>query len=386
MVMNDMDSIRTVALYGTKPMGIEVQQTIFGFNTNGDLGRTIFKKYRIINKGNFTIREMALAMWSDPDIGSGDDDYVGCDTIRNIGFVYNGKAVDGVGAINEYGSAPPALCYDYLQGPVIPYDPLTYPIINEKHLPDSAKYDGKWIHGKTNLPMTSFVFYFKATNIYVDPELGSVQGGILMYNYMNGKTWDGDRFLDPTKTPAVPTNFCLNGDPVTGAGWYEGAGWPGGFAPGDRRMLISSGTFDFAPGDTQEVVFGIIIARGTSNINSVQELKSADDAVQKAFDQTYKITAVNQASPVIRKFQLKQNYPNPFNPATVISFQLPAGSQVSLKVYDALGTEVATLVNEYRNPGTHEVKFDAARLASGVYYYRLQAGAFVQANKMLLMK
>jgi hypothetical protein len=81
-----------------------------------------------------------------------------------------------------------------------------------------------------------------------------------------------------------------------------------------------------------------------------------------------------------------QNYPNPFNPSTVVSYQLQVASRVRLSVYQVLGREVAVLVNERKAPGSYEVKFDASGLASGVYFYRLQAGDFVQAKKLLLLK
>ena len=85
-------------------------------------------------------------------------------------------------------------------------------------------------------------------------------------------------------------------------------------------------------------------------------------------------------------FSLGQNFPNPFNPTTVISFQLSAVSEIKLTVYDVLGREVAVLVNERKPAGIHEVKFDAAGLSSGVYLYRLEAGNFVQARKLILLR
>ncbi len=88
----------------------------------------------------------------------------------------------------------------------------------------------------------------------------------------------------------------------------------------------------------------------------------------------------------ITNYQLFQNYPNPFNPSTKISWQSPVSGWQSLKIYDVLGNEVATLVNEYREAGRHKVWFDASLLASGVYIYKLTAGAFVSSKKMLLIK
>jgi len=86
------------------------------------------------------------------------------------------------------------------------------------------------------------------------------------------------------------------------------------------------------------------------------------------------------------KYQLIQNYPNPFNPSTTINYQIPERSFVMLKVYDVLGSEITTLVNEEKPVGSYEVEFDAMSLPSGIYFYRLQAGSFVETKKMVLMK
>ncbi len=85
-------------------------------------------------------------------------------------------------------------------------------------------------------------------------------------------------------------------------------------------------------------------------------------------------------------YDLFQNYPNPFNPATTLQYQLAAPGQVRLIVYDMLGREVSTLVNEKKGAGSHTVRFDAGRLASGVYFYRLEANGFVQTKKMTLLR
>ncbi len=88
----------------------------------------------------------------------------------------------------------------------------------------------------------------------------------------------------------------------------------------------------------------------------------------------------------MKSFSLEQNYPNPFNPSTVISYQLPVIGNVSLRVYDILGSEVATLVNEEQQPGYYEVTFNGSNLAGGMYIYRLSAGSYVSVKKMLMIK
>ena len=85
-------------------------------------------------------------------------------------------------------------------------------------------------------------------------------------------------------------------------------------------------------------------------------------------------------------FSLSQNYPNPFNPSTKINFSIPKSGMVTLKVYDVLGKEVASLVNDARNAGNYEVSFNASGLSSGAYFYRLQSGSFVDTKKMFLLK
>ena len=87
-----------------------------------------------------------------------------------------------------------------------------------------------------------------------------------------------------------------------------------------------------------------------------------------------------------KSYSLGQNYPNPFNPATVIKFSVPRGQHVTLKVYDLLGREVATLVNEAKSAGTYTVEFDASQLTSGIYMYRIQAGKFSSTKKMILLR
>jgi len=89
---------------------------------------------------------------------------------------------------------------------------------------------------------------------------------------------------------------------------------------------------------------------------------------------------------IVESFYLYQNYPNPFNPITKIKYSVPQSSNVVIKVFDVLGNEIETLVNEQKPTGNYEVEFNAAKLPSGIYFYRLQAGSFVETKKMVLMK
>ena len=90
--------------------------------------------------------------------------------------------------------------------------------------------------------------------------------------------------------------------------------------------------------------------------------------------------------PVPAEFALVQNFPNPFNPVTTITYSLPLKTQVELVIYNTLGESVMQLVNEEKEAGKYSVKFDATNLPSGIYFYKLQAGSFVETKKMVLMK
>ena len=101
------------------------------------------------------------------------------------------------------------------------------------------------------------------------------------------------------------------------------------------------------------------------------------------------LTSVDEKETVVTKFSLSQNYPNPFNPTTTIKFTVPdvgTSRDLSIRVYDVLGREVKTLVNEQKSPGSYSVTFDAANLSSGIYFYTLKSGSFVQTRKMILLR
>ncbi len=280
-VSNDLDPVKTSFTYGTKPIGLEEQCLTFGFNRTGDMGDIVFKRYKLINKGTNVIDSMYLGAWSDPDLGEANDDFTGCDTLLSLGYTYNSTNYDA-----KYGKACPAVGYDFFQGPLL--KGIAGKDINKNGVDDAADYatfNGELRGpGYVNLPMTAFAFYINSNSTYADPEQGTAAGAQQFYYYLKGQVWNGTNFIDPFTQKA--TKFVLTGDPVAKTGWYEGpVGWPG--APvttgGDRRHLMSSGPFVMNPGDTQEVVVATIIARGSSNLKSIKELKIKDAVAQFAY-------------------------------------------------------------------------------------------------------
>jgi len=109
-----------------------------------------------------------------------------------------------------------------------------------------------------------------------------------------------------------------------------------------------------------------------------------DPSLKLKYDTTVDVEKVSTEVP--KNFTLYQNYPNPFNPSATIRYEIPERSFITLKVFDVLGNEIASLVNEEKLAGSYEVKFEADRLSSGIYFYKLQSGNFIKTKKMLLLK
>ncbi len=148
---------------------------------------------------------------------------------------------------------------------------------------------------------------------------------------------------------------------------------------GSEWKLI--GTYQFSTDPAQKVVISNAGTSGTYIVADAIRLVSYDPAT----------TVEEENNPIPEEFFLEQNYPNPFNPVTKIKYSIPqAGTRhalsVQLKIYDVLGNEIATLVNEIKSAGIYEVNFNADKLSSGVYYYKLTAGNFTQAKKMILLR
>ena len=157
----------------------------------------------------------------------------------------------------------------------------------------------------------------------------------------------------------------------------------------DISFVVSGGPYSVGAGESKVVAFAVAIA---PDLNELTNAVSA--AREKYFDVI--VDVPTNENEKITHFELLQNYPNPFNPTTNITYVIPSviasgakqsvALSVQLKIYDALGREVATLVNQKQTPGKYSVQFNAAELPSGVYFYTLRAGNFAQTKKMVLMK
>jgi len=245
---------------GTEPLGVELQASFFGFDLPGALGNTIFAKWIIINKGSNVIESTFVSLWADPDLGGASDDFVGCDTGLSLGYCYNATNND-----NTYGSSPPAIGFDFLQGPIVPS------VGDTAVLNDGTVYPDMKVLG-----MSSFNKYINGT----DPDIPE-QG----YGYMKGFNAVEDCPTCPYVDPdGVTTKYFGAGDPVRGIGWIDSN-------PADRRYMLSTGPFTFNPGDTQVVVAAILVGQGKDRLSSVTALKFYDILAQYAYDVNFDIPA-----------------------------------------------------------------------------------------------
>lgn len=150
---------------------------------------------------------------------------------------------------------------------------------------------------------------------------------------------------------------------------------------GDVEGPVTIPSIDFININSQDsVVLYFAFALGENESDLLAQINEAQSKYNLITD------VADEIHPIPSDFVLNQNYPNPFNPNTVISWYTPFDGHQTLKIYNVLGTEIATLVNEFRTAGNYSINFDASGLSSGIYYYKLQAGNFSETKKMILMR
>ncbi|MCC6864633.1 MAG: hypothetical protein IT280_00580 [Ignavibacteria bacterium] len=254
---------------GTLPMGAEVQQTSFAFLSPGLLNM-YFVKWKIINKSNDVWDSTYTSVNCDPDLGDASDDAVGCDSTQNIGFCYNFDNEDP-----QYGSAPPAVGFKYLQSP----------IEYTGNPADTAKLPYGTLVGYRSLGLSSFNYFANSGNTC----LGDPDNYIPAYNFMTGKDGCGNPLIN--WVTGGPSRYKWNGDACNKTGWYDSV-------MGDKRFLQNSGPFQMNPLDTQIICIGAFIERGSTNNQSVCKLLDAGSRVQQFYNSNFAATPLPPAPQV----------------------------------------------------------------------------------------
>ncbi|MCB9210867.1 MAG: T9SS type A sorting domain-containing protein [Ignavibacteriales bacterium] len=275
------------------PKGIEVRQTIFGFESAGSLGNILFVRYKIRNTGsvNEVLDSCFFGVWADPDVGDYTNDLVGCDTTLNAGFVYD-NGIDG-----EYSNSP-CFLIDFFQGPISYVPGETFIDDNNNGIYDEGEtaldtaYEvrgqirGVVEHpGGRNQGLSSFVHYIQS-----DPTLGDPDTEVEARNYMLGTDRIGEpvnpcefEFGEVRGIPCadVDNRFWYSGDPVTDIGWMCNT-------KTDQRQMSNTGPFDLVAGQDIEIVVAYVVGRAPTSVESVNEAKKIDGFAQFIYDSNFK--------------------------------------------------------------------------------------------------
>lgn len=392
--------------YSIQPQGIEIHQTVFAFSNwqlpSSPVNNAIFVRYRLINRGIVVdkLDSVYFSAWTDTDIGLDYfTDLVGCDTILNAGYVYKDTAD------SHFGNSPPAHFIGLLQAPYAFIPGETFIDNNSNGIFDEGvdvPLDTAHNHrgpilgvqnilGAKNLNMSSFMHYLHSHPTHGDPS-SSVEARNYMLGFTrNGVqidpcTWSYGSVLGGVNCNSINPFFLYSGDPVLQYGWVNKS-------RNDQRSMTNTGPFQLFKDKPVDIIIAYVVARGNNPLNSVTKTKSFTAGIKQFYNSNFTSfpTDIRESNNIeVKDFYLFQNYPNPFNPSTRIQYQISSSSYVTLKVYDVIGNEVATLVDEYKPAGRYEVEINASsgilNLTSGIYFYRLKASDFTATKKMILLR
>lgn len=301
-IQNDNGNIHTET--GADPIGMEIRSQAFAFSTNDEVNNMTFYNYELVNRASTTIYDTYFGQWVDADLGCFQDDYVGCDVTRGLGYAYNGDADDEDCGAPGYGANPPAIGVDFFEGPYQDIDGVDNPLttdISQALALDGIPYAGIGIgYGDSIIDnerfgMRKFLYHNNDNTVTGDPRIASDY-----YNFMRGIWGDGTQmtFGDDGHGPGIPADYMFPGDSDP-YNWGTHGVDPGflwteqtaGNLPEDRRFLQAAGPFTLEPGAVNNITVGIVYARAYSGdpFESVKALRVADDKAQALFDNCFQL-------------------------------------------------------------------------------------------------
>lgn len=315
-LMNDKGNIHTET--GGDPLGMEIRCQAFAFATNDEINNMTFYNYELVNRSTQTLYETYFGVFIDGALGGPNDDYVGCDVSRGLGYTYNGDGYDATdGGYLGYGANPPAAGVDFFEGPYLDNDGIDNPLYIEDSIEMSVVYEqkgipysglgigyGDGIVDNERLGMRRFLYYNNLGGGGVAAQTDPISGQDY-YNYLSGYWKDGTPFIyggsghasSPDANPTIQADYMFPGD-TDPLGWGTGGEaqplWTeqsAGNVPYDRRFAQSAGPFILKPGAVNNITTGIVWARASTGdpFQSVIALEKADDKAQALFDNCFKV-------------------------------------------------------------------------------------------------
>jgi PKD repeat protein len=264
-----------------KKFGMEVHAMAFAFHTNDALNDATLYRYQVINRSTKNWNQMWIGQYADCDVGAYDDDYVGCDVSRGMGYQYNGDLYDGQSQLpsqGTYGEHPPAIGFDFLEGPLADANDL---LDNDR--------DSVLDEAGERIKLSMLKYYDGDFTVTGNPDNSRD-----FYYFLQGKWKDGlmQTYGGSAYGGSTPCMFMLpgNSDPYGwGTGGVPQSPWYETVTPFDRRFIESVGPFTMSPGEVQTVVIGVPWARDTAgtNLDAITKLQQADDYIQQMFDNCF---------------------------------------------------------------------------------------------------
>jgi len=325
-----------------EPIGMEIRAQYFAFSTNDEVNNMTFYSYELINRSTYTLTGTYFSQWVDPDLGYANDDYVGCDVNRGLGFCYNGTPIDGTGQSYAYGAHPPAIGVDFFQGPYMDPDNCDNPSFKGSSN-DGPSFKGscdivglngtsiKMFYGATGKDSGNFIVRSEAINgiNFGDGIVDNERYGMRRFVYHNNSNSGVPAYMtDPIYAPEYylflrgiwkdNAKMTYGGNAHFGAGgdgppcdfmfpgtsdacdWGTGGQTPSPKEwtevtaknnPQDRRFMQSAGPFTLLPGACNYITVGIPWARSISGTpeESVALLTQVDDKAQSLFDNCFAV-------------------------------------------------------------------------------------------------
>jgi hypothetical protein len=325
------------------PVGLEIRMQSFSFATNDEINNMTFYSYEIINRSTFTLTNTYFSQWVDPDLGYVNDDYVGCDVKRGLGYCYNGTPIDGSGQTQAYGAHPPAVGVDFFQGPYLDPDGYDNPSFNGSTVVGPSfkgdcsivNLDGSIIdmtYGPNDSKTAPFLVKSEAINgvNFGDGIVDNERFGMRRFVYHNNSNSGVPQYMtDPLYAPEYynflqgiwkdntkmqyggngnvtagaygpacdfmfpgdsdPCDWGTHGKPPNGPKFWDEV--TAGNPPQDRRFMQSAGPFTLEPGACNYITVGIPWARSVSGtpLESVALLRQVDDKCQALFDNCFAV-------------------------------------------------------------------------------------------------
>ncbi|MEX2597694.1 MAG: T9SS C-terminal target domain-containing protein, partial [Salibacteraceae bacterium] len=306
-IFNDKGNVHTES--SGQAIGMEIRAQAFAFATTDEVNNMTFYNYELINRSTFELADTYFGQWVDGDLGNAQDDYVGVDVRRGLGYFYNGddNDEDAQGQLG-YGTNPPAIGVDFFQGPFQANDGIDNCLCVNDYAgaiaDDGIVYSGQGagygdgIVDNERYGMRKFLYHNNAQGPQGDPNNATDYYNMLRGIWRDGTpmTYGGNGY-DPANPNAIPAGYMFPGD-TDPLGWgTEGLpqdAWTevtAGNSPADRRFVQSSGPFRLGPGAVNNITVGVVWMQATQGgrLESVELMRKADDKTQALFDSCFEI-------------------------------------------------------------------------------------------------